>query len=162
MFLVRQNLRRDLWATRVGEDQQSHSDDLYKQTGMRLWEFEPLPLLKTFPNPGVENRGTDLMARGGPLSHKMRLQPKVVQQISIQFGRARWICSPNDAIPPAHCDSPLCHKMTHSWGWTGFHMRHGHEDCFLPSQLFISFLNFWREQDKMVDSHPGSNRPSQR
>jgi len=38
--------------------------------------------------PGLENRGADLMSRGGPLPGEWVLHPEVVKQIWAQFGRA--------------------------------------------------------------------------
>lgn len=52
------------------------------------WASEHLLSLRALYIPGIENRGADLMSRGGPLEDEWRLQPEVVQQIWTQFGRA--------------------------------------------------------------------------
>lgn len=53
-----------------------------------LWASEHLQSLKALHIPGLENRGADLMSRGGPLEDEWRLQPEVVQQIWSRFGKA--------------------------------------------------------------------------
>ena len=52
------------------------------------WASEHLQSLRALHIPGLENRGADLMSRGGPLDDEWRLQPGVVQQIWSRFGRA--------------------------------------------------------------------------
>lgn len=52
------------------------------------WASEHLQSLRALHIPGIENRGADLMSRGGPLEDEWRLQPEVVQQIWTRFGRA--------------------------------------------------------------------------
>lgn len=53
-----------------------------------MWASEHLRSLKALHVPGVENRGADIMSRGGPLMGEWSLHPEVVQQIWSQFGRA--------------------------------------------------------------------------
>ncbi|KAK5889984.1 hypothetical protein CesoFtcFv8_013557 [Champsocephalus esox] len=53
-----------------------------------LWASEVVLSLRALHILELENRGADLMSRGGPLPGEWVLHPKVVKQIWAQFGRA--------------------------------------------------------------------------
>ena len=53
-----------------------------------LWVSQIVLSLRALHIPGRENRGADLMSRGGPLPDEWRLHPEVVKQVWTQFGRA--------------------------------------------------------------------------
>jgi len=53
-----------------------------------LWASEVVLSLRALHIPGLENRGADLMSRGGPLPGEWTLHPEVVKQIWAQFGTA--------------------------------------------------------------------------
>lgn len=53
-----------------------------------LWSNVRLLSLRATHVPGVQNTGADLLSRGSPLYGEWRLNPSVVDQIWIRFGRA--------------------------------------------------------------------------
>ena len=53
-----------------------------------LWAHENLLSLRARHIPGVDNKGADLLSRGGPLPDEWRLNPALARELWARFGRA--------------------------------------------------------------------------
>ena len=104
-----------------------------------LWASENVLSLKALHISGLENRGANLMSRGGPLPEEWMLHPEVVKQIWAQFGKAELDLFANRR-------SNLC-TLWFSLalqGWTRLHTSHGQESCSTPFHRCVSFSPSWR------------------
>lgn len=146
----------------VSEDRQLHCNGLHQQTGQSpihcavetgrelwVWALDHSLFLRALHVPGLDNRGTDLMPRVGPLSDKWRLHASVV---ALRQSRR----TKEDSGSCTHCllwffltqpDNP-------SSGWMSSHMHLGRKSPYMPFPHFTSFLLSW-ESEAGVAGSPG-------